>query len=226
VNRKAFKADMKMISRDPIMIMLMLIPILMVILIKIILCCAVSFFDFRPYYGYVLGLCLLISPMMLGVVAGFLMIDEKDGKIFELISITPIGYLGYIIHRLILPFVGSIIYTILIYFMLDIYMLEIGILLYLIVMIAIESLLIGVILFVFADDKVKGLTYSKGLSVFIVLSMSDLFNKQWLSIVAGILPFYWIVKTIHNPRSDVIFLTLLVHLFWLCIVVKKVVKMN
>ena len=228
MNKTALRADMKMIGRDPILILLMLVPFLAVIFIKMLLYYLMPWlqseleFDLSIYYGYILGGCFLLSPMMLGTVAGFLMIDEKDGKIFELISITPTGYSGYMAHRLVLPFAGSIIYTLLTYTILNIYTLN-GISLALIILlISLESVLVGAILFLFAEDKVQGLTYSKGMGVFIILSMADLFGKAWLSILAGIIPFYWILRLIHNPKDVlVIVLAVLIHLIWVGVLMKK-----
>ena len=228
MNKTALKTDIKMIGRDPILILLMLVPIFALIFIKVLLHYLVPWlgselgFDLCLYYGYVLGGCFLLSPMMLGTVAGFLMIDEKDGKIFELISITPAGYSGYMAHRLVLPFVGSIIYTLMTYFVLNIYTLNGIILILIMLLISLESILVGVILFLFAEDKVQGLTYSKGMGVFIILSMADLFGKAWLSILAGIIPFYWILRLIHNPKDVlVIVLAVLIHLVWVGVLMKK-----
>jgi fluoroquinolone transport system permease protein len=228
VNKTAFRADMKMIGRDPILILLMLVPIFALIFIKVLLHYLVPWlvsefgFDLSLYYGYILGGCFLLSPMMLGTVAGFLMIDEKDGKIFELISITPTGYSGYMAHRLVLPFVGSIIYTLMTYWVLNIYTLDGITLMLIMLMLSLESVLVGVVLFLFAEDKVQGLTYSKGLGVFIILSMADLFGKAWLSILAGIIPFYWILRLIHDPKDLlVIVLAVLIHLIWVGALMKK-----
>jgi len=89
-------------------------------------------------------------------------------------------------------------------------------------LISLESILVGVILFLFAEDKVQGLTYSKGLGIFIILSMADLFGKAWLSILAGIIPFYWILRLIHNPNDVlVIVLAVLIHLVWVGVLMKK-----
>lgn len=228
MNKTAFRADMKMIRRDPILVLLMFVPILALVFIKVLLHYLIPWlqsefrFELSMYYGYILGGCFLLSPMMLGTVAGFLMIDEKDGKIFELISITPTGYSGYMAHRLVLPFAGSVIYTLLTYVLLNIYSLNVISLSVIILLISVESVLVGAILFIFADDKVQGLTYSKGLGVFIVLSMADLFAKPWLSIVAGIIPFYWIMRLIHNPENVLVIISaVVIHLIWGISVMKK-----
>ncbi len=228
VNKIAFNADMKMIRRDPILIIFMCIPFLAGLLIKGILHYLVPWlwqrngFDVTLYYAYILGGVFLMSPMMLGTVAGFLMIDEKDGKIFELISITPVGYNGYMIHRLMLPVIGSAIYTLVMYWLLDIFFLRIETLLILMIFMGLESIMIGTLLFVFAKDKVQGLTYSKGMGVFMVLAMADLFGKPWLSTVAGAIPFYWVIRVIRYPDNIVdVVMAFVVHLVWLMVILRR-----
>ena len=228
MNKTAFKTDIKMILRDPILVILMLAPILAILIIKLLLNYLTPWlfgefgFELRPYYGYVLGGCFLLSPMMLGTVAGFLMIDEKDGKIFDLIAITPAGYSGYMLNRLALPFAMSIIYTFLIYTGLNIYVVNVWTLMMIGFFVSIESILVGTMLFLFAEDKVQGLTYSKGLGVFVILSMADLLNRPRLSIIAGAIPFYWIFRLIHNQENVIIFLAgLAIHGLWVIMAIKK-----
>ena len=100
--KTSLKADIKVISREPILLLFMVLPVIMFIVFRGI----ISFGEVYlykltnivlwDYYGYILAGILLITPSMLGTVAGFLMIDERDIKINELISVTPIGYIGYI----------------------------------------------------------------------------------------------------------------------------------
>ncbi len=206
IHTTSIKADIKLIQREPVLMMLTALPLFIFVFIKLMLVFGTPLlmlytgFDLSPYNAYILATTLLLSPFMLGTVVGFLMIDEKDARIYELISITPVGYSGYILNRLLLPMVGSILYTFVGYLILNIYSLSFALLAYMAVLLGIEGAMLGFLLFYIADDKVKGLTYSKGLGVFMFFVFADLIDIKWIRWLASILPFYWMVRIIRDPN--------------------------
>ncbi|MBS4539367.1 hypothetical protein GOQ27_12900 [Clostridium sp. D2Q-11] len=221
ISKTSFKADFKMVVRDPILILFFILPIFIPILIKIALNFVVPLIfrytgvNLIEYYGYVLMVSILITPLMLGTVSAFLLIDERDSRIQELIKITPVGYFGYISNRLLLPFIGSIMYTILTYLLLDIYNLEFVQLILIAILIGIEGIQIAYLLYNLATDKVQGLTYSKGFGVFTILALADIFNVKWFRIVGGLTPFYWITKLIIDFSLSTVMLAIIIHIIYL-----------
>jgi fluoroquinolone transport system permease protein len=82
----------------------------------------------------------------------------------------------------------------------------------------VEAVIIGLIIFRFADDKVKGIAFSKGLSLFELAAFADLIDMPWFSVVCSLLPFYWIARLINNGFGIVnIILAGLVHALWIFI---------
>lgn len=81
-------------------------------------------FEIAQYDSYILALVLLFTPMMLGIVMGFMILDDKDAKIVELISITPLGKSGYLINRLIFLLIPSAVYILINYYIMGIYLLD------------------------------------------------------------------------------------------------------
>lgn len=233
VNINCLKADCKQILREPILIIFIFIPLFLFVILKKAIVYLMPYidsfakFDLSNYYNYVLAVSFIMISSMLGTVFGFLMLDERDGHITELMIITPIGYTGYIFNRIFLPMVFSIFYTILGYYILNIYHISFIRLLLLAFLIGIETLLIGLTLFNLADDKVKGLTYSKALSIVTLFALADLINKSFISFIAALFPFYWISKVINSPLNQGnslvnIFLAIIVHVIWLIIYLKLV----
>jgi len=224
--KTSLKADIKVISREPILLLFMVLPVIMFIVFRGI----ISFGEVYlykltnivlwDYYGYILAGILLITPSMLGTVAGFLMIDERDIKINELISVTPIGYIGYIVNRLIIPFVGSFIYTFCAYYILNLFFISNLLLIYIAILLGLQGIFISFILYRVADDKVKGLTYAKGLNVFIVFAMADLINIPWVIYIAVTTPFYWIIRLIVDENKlGAILISAIVHIVYTTVLV-------
>ncbi len=224
INQVAYKADFKLISREPILILFMILPLFIIFITRLFmrygspLLISYLNFDLSPYFGYILIMALLMAPFMLGTVCGFLMIDDRDARMFELMSITPLGYLGYIIMRSLIPFSAAIIYTFAGYFMIDIFYLNPALLTLIALLNALSGVTVGLLLFNYAGDKVKAVAFSKGLGLLNVLAVADLFSLPWLSLLAAFTPFYWVVRlaTVSAAPFTVI-MAVLVHLFWLLI---------
>lgn len=217
-----FKNDIKQIMRDPIMAIMMVAPLFMIVLFKLLIVFLIPFiftqfgFDVTPYSQYVLAFVLLISSGMLGIVTGFMMMDERDGNIAELMSVTPLGRSGYLINRLSFASVLSFIYCISSCYVLNLVELPLLTVSFLSLLSAIYSSIIGLLIFSGADDKVKGLTFAKALNSLVLFAFTDLFALRWLTVLSWFFPPYWITMIIKSPHSLLVNgLALIVHAGWL-----------
>lgn len=222
INQTAFKADFKLISREPILVLFMFLPLFIILITRLFISFGVPLiesylsFDLSPYFGYILVMALLMAPFMLGTVCGFLMIDDRDARMFELMSITPMGYLGYIVMRSLIPFSTAVIYTFVGYYIIDIFYIDPALLTLIALLNALSGVTVGLLLFNYAGDKVKAVAFSKGLGLLNVLALADLFNLPWLSLLAALTPFYWVVRLVTVGATTVaVIAAILVHLFWL-----------
>jgi len=216
-----FKTDIKKIVREPMMTFLFLVPFGLPIIFKALMIFFIPFmrefigFDFTSYSIYFLSFILIISPGILGMVVGFMLIDDKDNKIVQLMSITPIGQKGYIFLRLTFVFISTFIYTIYSYFIMGIYIISIGTLLYLTILLSLYGCLISMLLFLFASDKVKGLTYAKALNMMLLFALADLVDVRKIQLFSSLFPTYWITRIIAEPYNiNVLFLGGIIHLIW------------
>ncbi len=229
LNQVAVKADFKLIRREPILALFMLLPLFILVLTRLLVQYGVPLlldytaFNLAPYYGYVLAMSLLMAPFMLGTVCGFLMIDDRDARMFELMSVTPLGYIGYIAMRSLVPFSAAFIYTYIGYYLIGIIQVGIALLTFIALLNAISGVIIGLVLFNYAGDKVKAIAFSKGLSLLNVLAVADLFELPWLSLLAAFSPYYWIVRLINDAATPFnLIAAALVHLAWFSFMLMKV----
>jgi hypothetical protein len=203
-------------------------PILLIIVFKIIITIVIPFialklgFDFAPYLHYIFAFVLLISSGMLGIVAGFMMLDDRDGNIADLMMVTPLGRSGYLMNRLFLASFFSFLYCILGIIFIGISPLTVVAIINLSILSAIYSAIIGLLLFSFAEDKVKGLTFAKGLNIIALFALTDILSLPWLTTISYLFPPYWITAIIKSPNSlSVNLLALLVHLVWLTFLISR-----
>lgn len=223
--------DIKQIVRDPVMAIMLVAPLLTIVLFKLLVIFLAPFiqlktgFDVVPYYAYIFASVLLINTGLLGIITGFLMLDDRDGNIVQLMSVTPLGKGGYLLNRLVIASVSSLLYTFAGYFMLDLVEMPFYTLLVMAFLLAIYSAILGLLLFLGADDKVKGLTYAKALNMMVLFAFADLFALGWFTYIAWFFPPYWIAAIIKSPDSlPEISMAIVVHLVWLLALVYKYLK--
>ena len=222
------KNDFKQIMRDPIMAILMVAPLFLIIALKLMVSFLVPFiltrfgFDFSPWLNYVFVFVVMMCGAILGIVTGFMMIDERDGKIAELMSVTPLGRGGYLFNRLLFAATLSVFYSILSYYTLAIVKLPSITLLVVSLLSSNYSIIIGLLIFSFADDKVKGLTFAKAINSLSLFAFTDLLGLKWLTVLSWVFPPYWITMVVKSPHSFVIYgLAFFVNLGWLWLLIRN-----
>ena len=220
------KNDIKQILRDPVMAIMMVAPVFTIIMFKLLVIFLIPFInaktgiDISPWHPYILAFVLLINAGLLGIVTGFMMLDERDGNIAELMSVTPLGRTGYLINRLSFASILSFIYSIAGFYGLNLVSLPFVLVLFLSLLLSIYSAIIGLLIFQSADDKVKGLTFAKALNSLVFFALTDLFALKWLTVLSWFFPPYWITMIIKSPHSLLVSgIALLVHAGWLWVLV-------
>ncbi|MFA6895270.1 MAG: hypothetical protein WCQ46_05910 [Bacteroidales bacterium] len=221
------KNDLKQILRDPIMAILVVAPLLLIIAFKLMVLYLVPFiqtlieFEILPYLDYIFIFVVMMCGAMLGIVTGFMMIDDRDGKIAELMSVTPLGRSGYLINRLLFAAVLTIFYSILSYYVLNVVKLPFTTMLFVSLLSSNYSIIIGLLIFTFADDKVKGLTFAKAINSLSLFAFTDLLALKWLTVLSWFFPPYWITLVVKSPHTFLIYgLALLVNLGWLFLLIR------
>jgi fluoroquinolone transport system permease protein len=231
LNQTAIRADFKLIIREPILILFMILPLFIIFITRLFiqlgapLLIQYNGFDLSPYYSYVLAMSFLMAPFMLGTVCGFLMIDDRDARMYELMSVTPLGYLGYLVMRSLIPFCAAFIYTFIGYLIINIHYINPLLLVLIALLNGTTGIILGLLLFNFAGDKVKAVASSKGLSLLNVFAVADLFQLSWLSLLAAMTPLYWIVRIITVSAGLLnITIAILVHLIWLVVMLNMIYR--
>jgi fluoroquinolone transport system permease protein len=221
------KNDLKQILRDPIMAILIVAPLLLIMAFKSMVLYLVPYiqtlieFDILPYLAYVLVFVVMMCGSMLGIVTGFMMIDDRDGKIAELMSVTPLGRSGYLINRLLFAAVLTIFYSILAYYVLNVVELPITAILFVSLLSSVYSIIIGLLIFIFSENKVKGLTFAKAINSLSLFAFTDLFALKWLTVLSWFFPPYWISLIVQSPHTFSYYgLAFLVNFGWLFLLIR------
>jgi len=119
VNWRTIPYDYKMLKGDPMLILSLMVPFILWALMHYLfpfldtLVMNQWSVDILPYYRQAGTFFLMLIPMMMGMVYGFILLDERDGGIITAISVTPTGKSGYLKLRMGIPIFLSFIFIIL-----------------------------------------------------------------------------------------------------------------
>ncbi|WP_010098060.1 ABC transporter permease [Ornithinibacillus scapharcae] len=196
------KGDAKNVLRDPLMVLVLGIPIYLFILVKFgipfvdIQLSKYTYFQLMDHFDLIICFIVLIVPMMIGMLTGFLLLDEKDDGIINYMAITPMKKLGFIGYRVTLPLIISfIISTVLVLlFLIGEESVNWGLLLIVLVVVSLFGPLITMYLASLCENKVEGISYAKLISIFSVAPIVTYMFESWWTGFAYIIPVTWVVE--------------------------------
>ncbi|MDM5187025.1 hypothetical protein QUF99_06615 [Bacillus sp. DX4.1] len=191
--------DLKNITRDAMLIVAIFAPIALALFVKFtfpfITQTAYEMFSLNliEHYEFIMSFLILLSPFMVGVMAGLMLLDEQDENILAYIAVTPLSKLKYLMYRLLSPIVISFILTLFILLFTGIVQFKYQ-LLPIALMVALEAPIMALFLSNFANNKVEGLAITKGAGVILFAPLVGYFITEKWNLIAGVFPTYWISK--------------------------------
>jgi fluoroquinolone transport system permease protein len=118
---RAFRAlgpvDVHSVQRDSLLRWFIFLPLLLVIVFRIVIPIATQLlwerlgFDLHPYYQMINSFLYLIMPMLVGMVLGFLLLDQRDDQTLMALQVTPLSLTGYLAYRISLPLLIALVTT-------------------------------------------------------------------------------------------------------------------
>jgi fluoroquinolone transport system permease protein len=151
-------------------------------------------FDLTPYYGLLMSFFLMMPPALVGMVVGFLLLDERDDRTLTALLVTPMPLSTYLWYRVTAPLVAGLLATLACYPIPG--LAPIG-LIDLTVIAALGSLtgpITALFLVAFAENKVAGFALVKIINLVNILPIWAFFLELPWQLVGGIVPGFWPMK--------------------------------
>lgn len=224
-------ADIKNIRHDPMLALALLGPFMLIF----IYCTGLPMFmdilwsqfslSLFPYTKLIFYVFLLMLPVLIGMIAGFFMLEERDMQIISYISVTPFGKKGYLYYRLLSPFVITVL-SLVIFLELSGIAVPFIWKIVIIVIVALLAPLFALFLVAFATNRVEGLALSKSSSFLLLAPFVIHFAPEKIQWVVSVLPTFWTVKVIDEITAGThallyFIVALLFHFVLLFILYKK-----
>ena len=109
--RALVRADARTLARDPLLGWIMLFTLGLALLLRILVpriesaLLTATGFALAPFHGLIMGGYLMTAPGLVGMVIGFLLLDERDARTLQALRVTPLGMRRYLAYRIALPLI-------------------------------------------------------------------------------------------------------------------------
>ena len=192
--------DLKSVRRDSLLAWIPAIPLIMALVLRLGVPDVTAVlqrewaFDLTPYYPLLLSSFVLLTPLMAGMVVGFLLLDERDEGILVALRMTPLAPAAYLLYRLGLPLLLGTIATVLGYPLIGLLPLPFFDLIAIAFLGAFTGPLMALFLATFADNKVAGFALFKLTNGLMMIPIVAFFIGLPWELLIGVLPSYWPLK--------------------------------
>lgn len=225
-------ADIKNIVRDPMQTLTAIAPLIIIVVLRIALPIArekiLEFFHYdilRDYAMIVIFFSMLI-PMMVGLVIGFVILDERDESMITYFAVTPLSKSGYLFFRVIIPAIFSFVFSVVFFLSFyDICPLDFSVILMAAMLLSIQAPVFPLLMASIAANKVEGLAVGKLLGMVIMPPIVYyIISSKW-ALLLLVIPQTWLVEIAIGKHLNwfigfIFFLAAVIHVFVLFVSVR------
>jgi fluoroquinolone transport system permease protein len=191
--------DLLNLRRDPLLIYLAVVPWLMVLLVRLAVPGLTIWLrerygvDLVAYYPLIVSFFFVMEiPMIVGVVMGLLLLDERDDGILTALGVTPVSRLSFLSYRLWLMLGLSAMHVLICIPLTGMVppsswprLIPVAILC------SLFAPLLALVMAVFAGNKLEGLALMKAFGVLLVGPVAAYFIRSDWQLAVGLMPSYW-----------------------------------
>jgi fluoroquinolone transport system permease protein len=205
--RALIYADSRVLWRDPLLGWILALPIGLALLLRPLIprvqeaLLAGTGFDLTPYHPLVMGGFLMTAPGMVGMVIGFLFLDERDARTLTALRTTPLSMRQYLAYRVVLPLLLGTASTLIGYPLTGLTPLALSSLWPIAVVAGFSAPILALVLAIAAPNKVAGFAVVKVLNAVNLLPVVAYFVPRPLQFVAGVFPTYWPMRALWSAAA-------------------------
>jgi fluoroquinolone transport system permease protein len=201
------RADIRVLARDPLLPWMLLLPLALAWPMHVFVpiardaVLAQTGTDLAPYYPLLMGGYAMTAPGMVGMITGFMLLDERDARTLTALRVTPLSMRRYMAFRIAGPLAVATASTLVGYLMIDLTPIPLSALLGVALVGGLSAPLVALVLAAAAANKVAGLAVVKVLNAITVLPIAAAFLPLPIQYVAGIIPTYWPMRALWSAAA-------------------------
>ena len=199
-------ADARILGRDPLLKWVLGLPLGLALVMRVLIpriqqAFSANGVDIAQYFPLVMGGYLMTAPGIVGMVIGFLLLDERDARTLSALRVTPLSMRHYLAYRVVSPLIIGTGSTLLGYPLIGITPIPFQSLLAIAAVAGVSAPLLALVLATAAPNKVAGFAAVKVLNSVNLLPIAAFFLPLPLQYTAGIIPTYWPMRALWSAAA-------------------------
>lgn len=184
--------DFKQIFRDKTLFIFLLAPLILIAFVRFVIpIVAAKFPLIIEYYPYLIMGGSIQTSIMFGFVVTFMILEEKDENVLQVIRVLPISSMYFVFYRLIFATIFSFTGAFLMITLSGIAYPGLISSILLSFQYSLIAAFITLIISTFASNKVEGLAYFKGIDLILMIPMISFFVPQTFKYLFAVIPVFW-----------------------------------
>ena len=199
-------ADARILGRDPLLKWVLGLPLGLALVLRVLIprirqALIANGFDIAPYFPLVMSGYLMTAPGIVGMVIGFLLLDERDARTLSALRVTPLWMREYLAYRILLPLLAGTGSTLVGYPLIGLTTLPFTTLLTIAAVAGVSAPLLALVLASAAPNKVAGFAAVKVLNGVNLLPIAAFFLPVPVQYIAGVVPTYWPMRALWSAAA-------------------------
>jgi len=193
------KMDLKLIWLDATMRSFILIPIVLIFFVKYFVPYLTEIYPFiTVYHDMIMMGAAIQTAVMFGFITSFIILEEKDEHVLQVIRILPISPFYFILYRMTFTFFISMVGALATVYFGGLSYPGMSPALLLSIQYGLAAPLIALIIVTFAQNKIEGMAYFKAVNLFLLLPLTSFLAIGNLKYIFSFIPSYWTYTLYHK----------------------------
>lgn len=196
--------DLRNIMRDSILrYFLLIVPLLFIVILIWLVPYLIKLFPvISDYKDVIVSILLLELPMIIGFIISFMMLDEKDERVFTALRVMPVSLFQFLVYRLFFAVFFSFFFVFLMLYFNNLFEISMINILLNSLLFALITPIVVLLEVTFATNKVTGFTLFKGLNFILMIPVAGFFIHSDWKFLLGIIPSYWPMQSIYSVLNN------------------------
>ncbi|CAN5651110.1 hypothetical protein BH24DEI1_BH24DEI1_05780 [soil metagenome] len=196
--------DLRLVRRDAFLLVIAAVPLLTALFLRFGLVPLSLWLEahwgleLAAHHGFIVSyLVVLMTPFAVGIVLGFMLLDERDERTLEALRVTPVPLRGYLLYRTAAAALLSAVLTPVAWSLADLVLLAPGRLLATALVASLIAPLTALLFVALAENKVQGFGVMKVLNALTLLPVAAYtLPLPWQYAVGLVFPPYWPLRAL------------------------------
>lgn len=197
------KSDLRQIFRDKTLTVFLFAPIFLILLVRYFVPYLTDLFPIiENYHSLIMMFAGIQTAIMFGFVISFIILDEKDENVLQVIRVLPISPFYFILYRLLFATSFSAMGAFLLISFSGIAYPGFTNSCLLSFQYGLTAPFITLITATYANNKVEGMAYFKGVDLILLLPILSFFMLGNLKYIFSFIPAFWTYRLYHASVND------------------------